>query len=216
MDRPPGVLVLSTLEDPEADWLAWSRLRIEGAGTSEPAPEPAPAAPLAGARRHGPLQFRLLDAFDAQRVTMDRRETYPNYSRFETPTGAPVFYRFVHQGQGEGQAGRLALVTLAGARVEFPLEGLEPGSILRLSLAPALNVGDGAEGRIYFEQAGHRHLLLTRRVLPQQTGWQELSVPLGAFAGQPGVLVLECSSGPARDTTGDWLAWARLRIENTP
>ncbi len=200
-----GTLVLSTIEDRGADWLAWSRLRIGLPGARHI------AFRSAGIREHGLLQNRLLDAFDPERVEMDGQKPTPGL-RFETPTGAPVFFHLVRSGDGDNIA-RLALVTLAGASVSFPVTALLPDSALLLSLAPASHVGDGTDARVYFEQAGRRDLLMVRQVKPQQPGWQDVAVPLGGFAGREGVLILECGPGPARDTAGDWLAWGRLRIE---
>lgn len=199
-----GILILSTVEDPSTDWLAWSQLRLELAGHA-----PAPALRWARSACRTPALLRLLDRFRPENVQMDRREPYPDYAHFETPTGTPAFFQFVRL----GERGRLALVTLAGTRVSFQLQELKPSSVLLLSLGPVLQMGDGMEGRIFFEREGSRRLLLSQRVFPQQRYWKDLSVALGAFAGQTGQLVLECGSGPAGDKTADWLAWGGLRIE---
>jgi hypothetical protein len=201
-----GVLVISSVEDPGADWLAWSRLRIE------PAQRARARLQLDGVSRRPSPHHRLLDQFRPDRVAMDRREPYLDYTHFQTPSGTPAFFQFVRP----GEVGRLALVTLAGARVWFPVRNLNANSVLLVSLAPALRLGDGMEARIYFEAAGRRQLLFSQNIRPDQRDWRDVSVALGTLAGRQGDLVLECGSGSAGDNTGDWLAWGRLRIETQP
>jgi len=154
---------------------------------------------------------RLLDRFSNAAVSMDRSEAYPDSSHFDTPTGRPAF---LHQVEAGG-AGRPALVTLAGAHVAFPLfvpvfEGGTPHQLL-VSVAPALRVGDGMEARVVLETPGKREVLFSRYVRPGDD-WYDASIPLAALQGASGRLVLECSSGSQHDTTGDWLAWARLLV----
>jgi hypothetical protein len=207
-----GTLVAAALDDPAADWLALSLLRIETradpdrAGPNR-AGRPAEPATVLGQRAYGPGRQRLLDSFDPALVSMDRSEPYADFSRFDTPTGRPAFLHLV----GAGGVARFALVTLAGARVSFPLSGSETGHQLHFALAPALNIGKGVEARIVLEARGKRQTLFSRMVLPGQP-WQDLSVPLAPLDG-PGTLVLECDSEPSRDVTGAWLAWGKLQIE---
>lgn len=154
---------------------------------------------------------RLLDQSRSAAVSMDRSEAYSDFTHFDTPTGQPAF---PHQVQAGGRA-RPALITLAGARVAFPVSvpasGAGTPQRLLVSVAPALTVGDGMEARVALETPGRREVLFSRFVRPGDE-WYDTSIPLAALEGGSGRLVLECGSGPAHDTTGDWLAWARLLI----
>jgi hypothetical protein len=84
--------------------------------------------------------------------------------------------------------------------------------VLQVSATHGATLGDGAVGRIYWEQNGRRELLFERMVYPRQSYWYDRDIPLAPWAGQAGVLCFEASSGPKHNTVGDWLAWGRMRI----
>jgi hypothetical protein len=164
------------------------------------------------AERRDHTSYRLLDSYDPRNVVFDRRERYPLGDFLNSPSGQPVFpYCFARGGQW-----RRALVTLAGAGVPLRLPPLKPGSVLHVSAAMVHDLGDGAEGRIWFVSEHGKELLYSQMLdpahRPDDRRWFDSTIDMTAFAGRPATLLLECRSGEAGDTAADWFAWSNLRI----
>jgi hypothetical protein len=218
-----GTLILETERDQDNDWMLWSRLRIIQRGNpfyrelSEDIAEP-----------NMPRNFRLLEMFDRAEISFDRTETYPDYTNFATPTGRPAF---LHGARGISPP-RHALVMIAGTSLRFPLPTLPPGSALEVAAADLGQLGDGVRGQIFIEyaapataplaavpaaehvsvEARRREEVFNELLPPHVREWLERKIPLDKWVGANVNLVLQASSGPRRETIGDWCAWARLRI----
>jgi len=132
--------------------------------------------------------------------------------KFETPSEKPVFPDPVLVGDDY----RTALIMLSGTRVRFPVV-VGSGGRLSFGITKRFDVGDGVVARIYFEAGSSRKLLYERvldpRGVPGDRRWFDETVDLGPFAGQTGILELECGPGPRGDYVADWLAWSGLRLE---
>ncbi len=150
--------------------------------------------------------LRLLPLLPRASVEFDRNEPYPSYERFATPDGQPVFL----------SPARDLMVTIAGASVAFDLPALSPGSQLLFKVRLLAEMGDGAEGSIYFESSdGKRHLLFKRYFQPNDSDWLRTTIDLAPFAGQRGKLLFSCSNiNEPRSTIADWLAWGILKIRS--
>lgn len=218
-----GALILETERDQDNDWMLWSRLRIIQRGNpfyrelSEDIAEPNMSR-----------RFRLLEMFDRAEISFDRTETYPDYSNFATPTGGPAF---LHGARGI-KPPRYSLVMIAGTTVRFPLPTLPPGSALEVAAADLGKLGDGVRGQIFIEDgargtapptavtaaeqvpvdARKREEVFNELLPARAREWVNRRIPLDKWAGANVSLVLKASSGPRRETIGDWCAWARLRI----
>ncbi len=206
-----GALVLENDSDPPGDSVAWSGLQV--------VLNPARDQSLFEAAHGRPVRERglgLLDQFDNALVSFDRSEVYPDYSKFETPTGRPVFLFWETQATPR----RVALVTIAGARAKFSVPALPAHAALHVAVSHGTGLGDGIRGKIFWETqlggSGSRELIFDRMVQPRMKNWNDAAIPLDRWAGQGGVLSMEASSGPGHNTVGDWLAWSRLRIVRTP
>ncbi len=202
-----GTLVLESAPDHEADWVAWSHLRIIARTNpwfTETSLETDQALP--------PRDLRLLDRFEEAQVSFDRREVYPDYSKFDTPNGRPAFL-FASR---RGDPGHFAMVTIAGASVRFALERVPPAGALEIAAINLGKLGDGVRGRVFVEDRAGREKIFDELFPPRGRQWLSRTLSLEKWAGQAVTLVFEGSSGPNRETIGDWCAWARLRIVSAP
>ena len=218
-----GALILETEPDPGNDWMLWSRLRIIQR-TNPFYRELAADIPEQQLQR----SLRLLELFDEAEITFDRTETYPDYARFSTPTGRPAF---LYGARGMNPP-RYSLVTIAGTSVRFRLPPLFPGSALEIAVADIGGLGDGVRGQIFIEESGReaatpaalptagqvfmgarrREEVFDELLPPRAREWVSRKIPLDKWAGANVNVVLQASSGPRRETIGDWCAWTRLRI----
>lgn len=202
-----GTLVLETAADQDADWLAWSRLRIIEransfyAETSQEVDQWLPARAL-----------RLLDRLEEAQISFDRSEVYPDYSRFDTPDGKPVFLYAARR----GDPGHFAMVTIAGASAKFSLERVPPEAALEVAAINLGKLGDGVRGRVFVEDATGREKIFDELLPPRRSEWVKRTVSLQKWQGTNVTLVFEGSSGPRRETIADWCAWGRLRIIRMP
>jgi hypothetical protein len=218
-----GALILETERDAGNDWMLWSRMRI--IQRSNPFYREL-AADIAGAQL--PPSFRLLELFDQAEISFDRTEVYPDYSTFGTPTGGPAFLR----GARGITPPRYALVMIAGTTVRLRLPTPPPGSALEVAAANLGELGDGVRGQIFIEDGARGAAAPTAVTAAEQVPvdarkrdevfnellpahareWVSRKIPLDKWVGANVNLVLKASSGPRRETVGDWCAWARLRI----
>ena len=108
-------------------------------------------------------------------------------------------------------------MTIAGTRVRIRLPYIEQGSWLHVGLHSALSdIGDGFRGLVSLERDGNTTPLIERYIYSarntQDRGWIDYHLNLTPHAGSNNYLILECRSGPAGQTQGDWLAWSILKI----
>lgn len=201
-----GTLVLETERDQDDDWMAWSRVQIMQrtnpffGETSQDIDRPL-----------APRQLRLLDRFEDAEVSFDRREVYPNYDRFDTPTGKPAFL-FPARAARYGAPGHATLVTIAGASIRFPIEPVPPASALELAVTDLGKLGDGVRGHVFVEDGARRERVFEELLPAGAKRWVNRTISLEKWGGKPVKLVFEASSGPHHETIGDWCGWARLRI----
>jgi hypothetical protein len=199
--RKPAALTLEAEGDRESDWILWSGLHLatpQNAGKYSYTPQAVLPPP----------SFLLLSRLADATLRFDTTEDYPRHDRFDTPTGQPYFFHWVRH----PQPGRQALVTVAGTHLEWPLPALPADSSLQVAVTHPGTLGDGGLGRIYFDDGHRRELLFQAYVRPGMQNWISADIPLARWAGAAGRIILECQSGPRRNTVGDWLAWGPLRI----
>ena len=107
-----------------------------------------------------------------------------------------------------------AMVLIAPVTVRASLAGLSSRFILRLSAAPAFNIGDGMQMDLTLSEAGERRPVYSRYFdAGRKAGdreWIPIEVPL-ALAGSGDVyLEIKISGGPQGDMVADWLAFAEV------
>jgi hypothetical protein len=109
-----------------------------------------------------------------------------------------------------------ATVLIAPVTVRASLAGLSGRFILRLSAAPAFNIGDGMQMDLTLSDAGESRPVYSRYFdAGRKAGdreWIPIEVPL-ALAGSGDVyLEIKVSGGPQGDMVADWLAFAEVVI----
>jgi hypothetical protein len=154
----------------------------------------------------------LLGDFDLSGVQVDRKEVYPRYDQFNTPTGQAAFITQIHR----FHIGRRALVLLAGGSVKARLPAsVEPGK-LRVRVCLANDLGDGVHGRLTATDERGERTLFDSAFVPapgrNEGAWQEESIDLSEYRGRPVELKLETYNAPGRNTVADWLAWSLVRV----
>jgi len=148
----------------------------------------------------------LFDLFSRARLGIDLTEDYPNHEDFGTPGGKPAFIWW----DNPARPARLSLVTLAGASLSYNFAALPERASLVFAVSHGTGAGDGVRGKIYW----NNELLFDRMVRPSERDWSEVVIPLPLDSKAGGTLKIEVSSGPKRNTIGDWLAWSGLRINS--
>lgn len=200
-----GTLRIETITDSSAEWMAWSRMRIIQR-SNRFFPELAKETD----QRLPSRSLRLLDRFEDAEISFDRTEASPNDSPFETPDGKPAFLFAAHQLHHGGE-GHLAMVTIVGASVRFPLDPVPPASGLEVAVMNLSALGGGVRARILVDHAGREKIF--DDLLPPKSGkWIVNNFSLEKWAGRRVDLIFEASSGLRRRMMGDGCAWGRLRI----
>lgn len=130
----------------------------------------------------------------------------------DTPNGRPVFLAPVVR---DGQL-RHCVITIADGRVRFRVPELTESSKLVFGIAKKFDLGNGAEGRIYFENGDERELIFSKYLDPSSKPgdrkWFDESIDLSKFKGKAGLLALECYPGPNGDAVADWFGWSKLQL----
>ncbi len=200
-----GTLLVENTGGRAAGWIAWNRLRIVPKSAQEPA---VAAGGLPLARR----AVSLIDLFSSARLEFDRQENYPNYAKFDSPTGKPAFlWR-----DCPACPSRASLVTMAGASLRYDFTSLPAPSYLSFGLAHGTGIGEGVEAHLYWEDAEGRQQIYYQMVSPKMRDWQDVVIALPRRAVSGGTLIIAASSGPRHNSIGAWLAWSRLRIVSVP
>jgi hypothetical protein len=158
-------------------------------------------------RRRGPAR-RILSSLEQVQSRVDRREYYPDYSRFATPTGTPVFFPTTE---------KEILTQIGGSEAVIPLGIIPPGAQLRFDISWMYDHGDGGWAELRMRAGENETVLLRRYMRPNPPGkgltWEAVSLELKAFQGQIGELILRCYNNPGANTVADWLNWRDLAIE---
>jgi hypothetical protein len=157
---------------------------------------------------------RLLQAIrpfrdlDSAKITVSRREFYPDYERFATPSGRAAFFP---------TPSHEIVTQIGGSTVVSPATPLPAAAILRFDVAWMNDIGDGgwAEMRV---RSGPREITVYKehmRPNPRGKGfrWKEIVVDLRQFAQTDVSLILLCYNEVGRNTVSDWLNWRDIAIE---
>jgi hypothetical protein len=161
-----------------------------------------------------PNAISLLDKFD--QATVSAPFGLLESENLGTPENKVAFVATVVR----NNEARIAMVSLASAKIRFAIPVLGKNSQLVLGSGMQFDLGDGAEGKIYFQSGEETKLIYSRYIdpfkKPADRVWFDNTIPLGEFAGKSGYLIFECNAGPAGDATADWFMWSRLRLEGLP
>jgi hypothetical protein len=97
----------------------------------------------------------------------------------------------------------LPIALPAGARAAFrAVVGKRDGS----------HLGDGILYRVVVVEASGKEAVAAERVVVRHA-WEPIEADLSAWAGQSVSLKLVVDPGPADNSSGDWAAWADMRVE---
>ncbi len=110
---------------------------------------------------------------------------------------------------------RTAMVLVAPAAVRAPLESM-PGRIeFSLEVVPVFNVGDGVQMEIWLREGVASSRVYSRYFDPgwrfEDRRWTPVTVAMDVHCRDAQVEI-RVSGGPEGNLTGDWLAFADLRI----
>lgn len=108
-----------------------------------------------------------------------------------------------------------AMVLVAPIKVKAPLEGLQGRIELQLLVVPVFNVGDGIQMDIWLHDQGSSVKVCSRYFDPgrrfEDRRWLPLTVPMDVRR-KDAQFEIDISGGPEGSLTGDWLAFADMRI----
>lgn len=140
--------------------------------------------------------------------------------------------RFVAAGNGDAlkrkypvmRKGRRAdaTVLVAPATVRASLAGFGGKCNLKMSVAPAFNVGDGMQMDLALVDAGERRPIYSRYFdagrKAEDRAWISIEVPLDLHGSGDVYLEIKVTGGPQGDLVADWLAFAEalMASERTP
>ncbi len=107
-----------------------------------------------------------------------------------------------------------ATVLIAPVTVRASLAGLSGRFILKLTAAPAFNIGDGMQMDLTLSDAGERRPVYARYFdAGRKAGdreWIPIEVPLALSGSGDVYLEIKISGGPQGDMVADWLAFAEV------
>ncbi len=150
----------------------------------------------------------LIPDLAAVRVVVSRSEFYPDYERFDTPGGGPIFF---------STSDHEIFTQIGGSEVHVPAGIIPAGARLRFDISWMFDSGDGAWAELKIRAAGKETSLFREYMKPNPKGkglrWKEAGLDLQFFARQSAELVLSCYNEPGRSTASDWLNWRGISIE---
>lgn len=159
-----------------------------------------------------PNGYRLFDDFNHGEISFINERSRLGETPPDTPNGRPVFLAPVVR---NGEL-RHCVITIADGRVRFRVPQLTENSKLVFGIAKKFDIGNGAEGRIYFENGDQRELIFSRYLdpttKPGDRKWFDESLDLSKFKGKAGLLAFECYPGPNGDAVADWFGWSKLQL----
>ena len=158
-------------------------------------------------RRRAPAH-RILRDLESVRYSVSRDEYYPNYERFDTPTGAPVFFP---------TPDKEIFTQVGGSTAIIPMHMIPPGSSLVFDVSWMYDNGDGGWAEIRLRSGGKEVVLYHEYMQPNPPGkglqWKEVRLDLRPFANQEAELILGCHNDRGKNTISDWLNWRNIVIE---
>jgi hypothetical protein len=151
---------------------------------------------------------RLIADVDKLDVVMDPGEFYPDYSRFQTPNGAPVFFSTPLKD---------IVTQIGGAAVSAQVGVVPANAVLRFDLSWMYDTGDGGWAELHVRSGGEETSLFRKYMHPNPKGkgfrWEEHRLDLQPFTGRQADIILKCYNEPGNNTVSDWLNWRDLSIE---
>jgi hypothetical protein len=163
--------------------------------------------------RLDPTSYSLFDEFNHGEISFINERSRLGEVPPDTPNGRPVFLAPVVR---DGQL-RHCVITIADGRIRFRVPQLTANSKLVFGIAKKFEMGNGAEGRIYFESGDDRELIFSKFLdpssNPKDRKWFDETIDLSKFQGKSGLLAFECYPGPNADAIADWFGWSRLQLK---
>jgi hypothetical protein len=158
-------------------------------------------------RRRDPSR-RVITRIEDLQASVSRNEYYPSYSKFATPTGAPVFFPTPQK----------EIVTqIGGSTVTVPMGTIPSGASLHFDVSWMYDSGDGGWAEMRLRSNGRETILFQQYMHPNPKGaglkWREVEVDLLRFEGLQADLVLRCYNDRGRNTVADWLNWRDIVME---
>jgi hypothetical protein len=142
-------------------------------------------------------------------ASVSRDELYPDYERFATPTGGPVFFITPEKD---------IFTQIGGSTAVVRVPAITAGSRLRFDVSWMYDMGDGGWAEVRLRARGSETTLFREYMNPNPPGrgfsWREVDIDLSPHAGKDAELVLECYNDPGKNTISDWLNWRDLSIRN--
>ncbi len=109
-----------------------------------------------------------------------------------------------------------ATVLIAPVTARASLAGLSGRFQLRLTAAPAFNIGDGMQMDLVLSDAGARRTIYSRYFdagrNAEDRAWVPIEVPLALSGSGSVYLEIRVSGGPQGDMVADWLALAEVLL----
>ena len=151
---------------------------------------------------------RVIRSLAGIQYSVNHAEFYPNYDRYQTPTGAPVFF----------QGANMEIFTqIGGSTVVIPLHKIPAHSRLRFDASWMNELGDGGWAEALLRTDGKDKVIFQEYMTPDAKRrsplWKEVSIDLQPFADQNAELILKCYNDPGKNTVADWLNWRDIAIE---
>ena len=159
--------------------------------------------------RHRDGARRVIQNLDSLRSTVNRAEYYPNYERFDTPSGKPVF---------SPSPTKEIVTQIGGSTVDVPLGTIPSGSFMRFDTSWMFNQGDGGWAEAALRIKGKEVVIYREYLRPDLNQsnlvWKEVTFDLRPYANEQADLVLKCYNDAGKNTVADWLNWRDIVIES--
>ncbi len=154
---------------------------------------------------------RVITDLDGIQCSVNRAEFYPDYERFSTPTGKPVFFPTPEK----------EIVTqIGGSTLVAPLHKIPSSSRLRFDVSWMFDQGDGAWAEAALRTGGKEFVVYREYMRPdprrKSLEWKEVVFDLRPFENMEADLILRCYNDPGKNTVADWLNWRDIVIETAP
>jgi hypothetical protein len=154
---------------------------------------------------------RVIGRLEDVQYGVDRKEYYPDYSRFSTPSGTPVFFPTPDKD---------ILTQIGGSTLTIPLHRIPGGSRMRFDVSWMFDQGDGGWAEAALRTAGGESVVFREYMRPdpmkRSHTWKEVVVDLQQFENEEADLILKCYNDPGKNTVADWLNWRDIVIEPKP
>lgn len=161
--------------------------------------------------RHRDGARRLVRSIEGIQYSINHQEIYPDYDRFQTPTGEPVFFPTDE---------REILTQIGGSTAVVPVGRIPRAARLRFDVSWMFDLGDGAWAEASLRTGSGDEVLFRQRMYAdskmRRLLWQEVTVDLSKYEGVDARLILKCYNDPGGNTVADWLNWREIEIASAP